>query len=201
MGRTDEIHYPVIPQNGGHLIEVQLLYQGKPLRAILVLFLGSRRGLRWWWCFSQSSPPAIAITNGGLQHKWISRYSRVNWSTFGAIIIPKIHLCSHFKGEPFYRAESSPVLKHHWWVHLHLGLWGLSKIGLHMVLNICYNKDKAYISNTNYHVLRDGNNGVLRWIAPGTLGIVRMKIFSIFELQTYTLASSARQCYQQDQDC
>ena len=46
MGRTGEIHYPVIPQNGGHLIEVQLLYQGKPLRAILALFLGSRRGLR-----------------------------------------------------------------------------------------------------------------------------------------------------------
>ena len=40
------MHYPVIPQNGGHLVEVQLLYQGKPLRAILALFLGSRRGLR-----------------------------------------------------------------------------------------------------------------------------------------------------------
>ena len=102
---------------------MQLLYQGKPLRAILVLFLGNRRGLRWWWCFSQSSPPAIAITNGGLQHKWISRYSRVNWSTFGAIMFPKIHLCSHFKGESLYFAEASPVLKHHRRVHFHLWRW------------------------------------------------------------------------------
>ena len=42
------------------------------------------------------------------------------------------------------------------------GDYKMSKIGLHMVLNICYNKGKAYISNTNYHVLHDGNNRVLR---------------------------------------